>query len=290
MNTFAIKGPNAIKWKVAEEESTPSSVHKLIAKLASPGAIHAEGENPPSTISAQPAEIQKTTPEEPGIDFSDLIGVNNLKEINYLLKAISASKSVGRIIRSDGGMATGFMLTEDLMITNFHVLANKEQATGAKVEFNYQLGLDGTPLKSHKYTCDPDDLFTSNETLDYAITRVKSKPGKKWGYLTLKPKNVTIKVNDKVNIIQHPGGKPKMIAMNDNELKFVDPSGQYIQYITDASEGSSGSPVFNDNWQVVALHSDQSVSENGLYIRNEGKRIDAIIADLTDAIRNEILG
>jgi V8-like Glu-specific endopeptidase len=27
-----------------------------------------------------------------------------------------------------------------------------------------------------------------------------------------------------------------------------------VQYTTDTLPGSSGSPVFNDNWEVVALH------------------------------------
>jgi V8-like Glu-specific endopeptidase len=37
-----------------------------------------------------------------------------------------------------------------------------------------------------------------------------------------------------------------------------------VQYMTDTQEGSSGSPVFNSNWEVVALHhSSTRYSENG---------------------------
>jgi V8-like Glu-specific endopeptidase len=102
----------------------------------------------------------------------------------------------------------------------------------------------------------------------------------KWGFLKLKP--IDIQLEDKVNIIQHPAGGPKQIAMNDNEVKYVDET--VVQYITDTLPGSSGSPVFNDDWQVIALHHSggniPEPSTNSIHFRNEGIRIGAIIKDL----------
>ncbi|MCK4825594.1 trypsin-like peptidase domain-containing protein, partial [bacterium] len=72
------------------------------------------------------------------------------------------------------------------------------------------------------------------------------------------------------------------IAMNDNEVKYADET--IVQYITDTLPGSSGSPVFNDNWQVIALHhSGGSIPEpstNSIHFRNEGIRIGAVIKDI----------
>jgi V8-like Glu-specific endopeptidase len=55
-----------------------------------------------------------------------------------------------------------------------------------------------------------------------------------------------------VTIIQHPSGGPKQIALNENRVTNI--YRHYLQYTTDTLPGSSGSPVFNDDWKVVALH------------------------------------
>jgi endonuclease G len=55
-----------------------------------------------------------------------------------------------------------------------------------------------------------------------------------------------------LTIIQHPSGGDKQIALRENQLLKIDT--HTLWYRTDTSPGSSGSPVFNDVWQVVALH------------------------------------
>ena len=70
--------------------------------------------------------------------------------------------------------------------------------------------------------------------------------------------------------------------MNDNQVKYMDET--VVQYITDTLPGASGSPVFNDNWQVAALHHSggniPEPSTNSIHFRNEGIRIGAIIGDM----------
>ena len=55
-----------------------------------------------------------------------------------------------------------------------------------------------------------------------------------------------------LNIIQHPNGEPKQVAVRENRL--VARLDSFLHYETDTAPGSSGSPVFNDQWEVVALH------------------------------------
>ena len=59
--------------------------------------------------------------------------------------------------------------------------------------------------------------------------RVKGDPNKEWGALPLVEADV--KANDYVNIIQHPGGLPKQIALYHNLVIFV--GGDRVQYLTD---------------------------------------------------------
>ena len=70
--------------------------------------------------------------------------------------------------------------------------------------------------------------------------------------LPLIPQTGMLVVGETVNIIQHPNGEPRQLAIQDN--KVIDELGLFLHYQTDTSLGSSGSPVFNDQWEMVALH------------------------------------
>ena len=72
-----------------------------------------------------------------------------------------------------------------------------------------------------------------------------------------------------------------------------------IRYLTDTVQGSSGSPVLDDNWQIVALHHGYKrvdpkpyAAEPGISgivkFHNQGIDIQAIMADLPAAAADEI--
>jgi len=44
------------------------------------------------------------------------------------------------------------------------------------------------------------------------------------------------------------------LALNTNGVTWVDPKLVKIQYTTKVENGSSGSPCFDENWDLVALH------------------------------------
>lgn len=89
---------------------------------------------------------------------------------------------------------------------------------------------------------------------------------------------------DRVNIIQHPGGGQKQLSFFANVVVFAGPS--RVQYLTDTLPGSSGSPVFDRAWDLVALHHSGGwlVEPGGdpkqTFFRNEGIAMDALIAGL----------
>src|SRR5262249_16458385 len=59
-------------------------------------------------------------------------------------------------------------------------------------------------------------------------------------------------VRQYVNIIQHPQGRPKQVALRDNQV--IDLLDDFLHYRADTEPGSSGAPVFNDFWELVGLH------------------------------------
>ena len=100
-------------------------------------------------------------------------------------------------------------------------------------------------------------------------------------------KPASLKVGDHVNIIQHAGGGPKQVSFNANVIVFVGDT--RIQYLTDTLPGSSGSPVFDTNWNLVGLHHsggwifEPNSPQKSPYYRNEGILIDRIIRGLGKA-------
>ncbi len=217
------------------------------------------------------------SPLSPDDDLIEkLIERNNLLGIAFLERGLQVSRSVG-YIEMDRGVATGFLVADDVLMTNNHVFREADEAQGAVVKFNYQIGLDGQPMSTDDYEIDPDDFFWTDADLDCTVARVKRSPGSKWGVIPI-PRSATVGVNDQVVIVQHPAGRPKEIALSDNEVAFV--NDDVIQYLTDTEPGSSGSPVFDIGWKLVGLHHSggwiPEPNSQSTHFRNEGIRISAI--------------
>ena len=79
-----------------------------------------------------------------------IIGTEDFLGVSYLDSGVAAARAVGRVvIREDGniaGFGTGSLVSQSLLLTNNHVLADASRARASVVEFNMQDGLDGRPL------------------------------------------------------------------------------------------------------------------------------------------------
>ena len=159
-------------------------------------------------------------------------------------------------------LGTGWLIGPNHVITNHHVIDARSpgeadagvadfrlQALGATVEFDY----DDLALPTVEYGV--AELVANDRRLDFAVLKLAPggppldrKPLPLVGApIVLDPKQVL-----PVNIIQHPGGETKQIAIRNNAVAQID--GIDLAYFTDTNGGSSGSPVCNDRWQVLALH------------------------------------
>lgn len=235
----------------------------------------------PLVIAKGPEARDWSGPDNSGT-FERLIGSKStLVPISYLEVGLRCARAVVRIKREDGGLGTGFVTDGNLLITNNHVLPTSEAAKQSVVQFNYQLMADGTNAAYEEAALDADTLQTSGED-DWSAVRIKGDLPAKWGSLSLR--HTEVKQGDHVNIIQHPGGGPKQISMSANVVAFVGEG--RVQYLTDTLPGSSGSPVFDSRWNVVALHHsggwlrEPNSSSKTTFYRNEGISIDRILEGL----------
>lgn len=241
------------------------------------------------------ADITKDVQWQRPLDSGELEKItgsqSTLMPITFLELGLERSKAVARIDLGARGSGSGFLIGEDLLLTNHHVLKVPAHALAAKAQFNYQHTAEELAATYVEYALDPDSLFCTSAEDDWTVTRVKARegapPGQQWGWLTLSEQDP--QKDDFTIIIQHPSGGPKQIALYHNVIAFVDDNKRVIQYLTDTEPGSSGSPVFDTRWNVIALHhSGGWLREPGgdpkqKFYRNEGIHINTVIKGLKGA-------
>lgn len=199
---------------------------------------------------------------------------DNFLDIDLMAGAIYAAQAVGRVEMPKGrALGTGFLIGPDLLLTNQHVLTRKESLETAVIRFDYQLNHDGVVTPGRVFEMQTDFYQSSPSTeLDYALVKLKAAPlaeralqpgeedlpylellrrGKHRGYLLLAPN--LIDEHERVNIIQHPSGDPQKAVLTQNYV-IARMDETRVHYLADTMPGSSGSPVLNSNWDVIALH------------------------------------
>ena len=207
-----------------------------------------------------------------------VIGENTLRDVRILELALDAAQAVIRIL-NDAGSGSGFLVEEGLIMTNNHVIGNQGMAQQSRYEFNYQLDKLSYPMPVTTARAVPDGLFYTNQALDFTVVEIQEMPT---AVTPLMLASLRVTRDERVNIIQHPGGHYKKISMQNNFVAFAD--ARAIQYLTTTEPGSSGSPVFNNDFVVVGIHhSGGNLLEPGSdsrYLRNAGSSMIAILDDL----------
>ena len=212
--------------------------------------------------------------------------LSTLRPISFLERGMEVARSVARVVLADGSIGSGFLIANKLLITNNHVIPSLEVASQATIQFNYQQTIHGTYANVDTYRLVPDRGFATSPDEehggdDWTAVRVDGEPNETWGSITFTHNQS--KVRDECIIVQHPGGGPKQVALSHNIVVFVNE--RRLQYLTDTMEGSSGSPVFNAEWQLIALHHKGGLirepNTTQTYFRNQGIHINTVIDGLT---------
>lgn len=294
----------AMAGKSILEANAPERMEKRLKRL---GRARAAIVSPPANESFATFGTEPVNAGDPTIER--IFQQNDLLAVRYLELGLRTARCVGRVRIRDGagrtlGFGTGFLVAPRLMLTNNHVLESAQQAAGSQIEFNFQESLDGSPLPTTIFGLAPAEFFITNKGLDYSLVAVSSQaidgtPLGSFGFTRLIEEEGKLVVKESVSIIQHPNGEPKQLAIRENRV--VDILTNFVQYQTDTAPGSSGSPVLNDQWEVVALHHSgvpkrdangnilaidgsiwkQSMGDQRIdWISNEGVRVSRIVAHI----------
>ncbi|NVO58202.1 DNA/RNA non-specific endonuclease [Rhodobacteraceae bacterium B1Z28] len=208
------------------------------------------------------------------------------------------ARSVGRVaFKSGQPNGTGVLIGSDLFLTNNHVIDSPAKAEQCLLEFDYERGLTGAVREPTRFRIDPS-LFITHPIngLDYTVFAV----GAKWdgpevlvayGNAPLSDAGDKHMIGEFANIIQHPRGRFKEVVLRENRL--VNRFDDALHYLADTERGSSGSPVFNSEWQMIALHhwggpwiDGDDVDDPSSFEINEGIRISSIVRNLRTQMRS----
>jgi len=277
--------------------------------------------NSPAKLELRRRALTETVLRPSKSEKERILGDNDLVDLNFFERGLFAAKSVCRVILRDEaerqiGAASGFMVSPALLLTNHHVFPHAGEAALALAQFDYVLDIEGIERRGPSFRTRPDIYFFANEELDFAIVAVDQSPDGDPGnaglttyrYLRLNPNHGKINEGEFISIIQHPSGLPKQVALRENKL--LKKEDNFLVYHSDTAQGSSGSPLFNDTWQVVGLHSagvprknakgqwltkagtvaDNSTDDGEIdWIGNRGVRASQIVAALGNAPASPLL-
>jgi V8-like Glu-specific endopeptidase len=188
-------------------------------------------------------------------------------DVGFLMRGIQQAASVCRIETLDGrALGTGFLVSRNLLLTNFHVLQGEgvtlesinAEAQNLLLRFGYFTTNIGKTTDGQTFRLEqtqPVVQYSPTEKLDYVLLRVEDKIS---NANEVKQADCdfagTLSRGMGLTVLQHPEGESMKLAVSRDGITSILHDSGLVQYATKTAGGSSGSPCFNEEWKVVALH------------------------------------
>ncbi len=236
-------------------------------------------------LQQNPTELEKNFSGEKAFTVGDI------------RKMLALAPNIGCVTNKEGvRMGTGFLVPGSvfgeegiLFVTNAHVISDTlPNAIGyvdARVTFEIEAdsGMPPCLVQEILFTSEPGQLggvADSPGKLDVTICRLSRTPNNAVG-LPMAAAIPCPSPRTKAFVVGHPRAGELQFSLQDSVLLDVCTHERLMHYRTPTDPGSSGSPVFNKEWEVVALHHAGSqtcprLSGTGCYEANEGITLQSI--------------
>lgn len=215
-------------------------------------------------------------------------------------KIAKIEAQVCRVELDGNPVDTGFLVGPALLLTNYHVLeaaiTGHSPAARFAYRFDYKTLADGSRsegvvvrLHDDAWCVDasrysqaeaddrPDIRLPTADELDFALARLSRPIGDEpvdrsagsgapqRGWITVSETPSPLEKDMPLMIVQHPDGGPLKLALDTRAIIGVNANGTRVRYATNTEHCSSGSPCFDMDWTLVALHhmGDPAISWRG---------------------------
>ena len=249
-------------------------------------------------VSLEPRDVRAERLERlPTSGLEKVLGKDRYQTLTWYIRGLERCRAVARIeTANEDGIGTGFLvrgpdLHADLpplvLMTNGHVIPEGLAADAAVVAFHASITGKLEPQRFHvrrQWWYAPShapELDTTLLELDGLPSDVTPVP------IATRIPNLHADATPRAYVIGHPRGleQPQFSLQDNHILGFNETR---LHYRSPTEPGSSGSPVFDKDWELIGLHHSGSTEmarldgQPGLYAANEGIRSSAIIAALRD--------
>jgi hypothetical protein len=194
---------------------------------------------------------------------------------------------VCRVERAGDAVGTAILVGPDLVLTNYHVVERllhdpgdaaawrarfdykatregSEAIAGIAVGFAADWDVDHAAYSHFDLVPDPKGGEPSPDELDHALIRLAAPIGEQpvggkdsvtvRGWTALHAAPIDYDRRRMIAILQHPRGRPMKLALGMTERLTVNAAGNRIRHGVPTEPGSSGSPLFDQDWKLIALH------------------------------------
>jgi ABC-type branched-subunit amino acid transport system ATPase component/V8-like Glu-specific endopeptidase len=189
-----------------------------------------------------------------------------------------AEARTARVLSGGHACGTGFLVGDRWLLTAWHVVAGKSNLVA---QFDYKRSDAGTFIHDGRqvqfssswdaahseHAAIAEEHSASGPTgnaLDYALIELAepvgaqpigtAQDGEPRGKLSLEAGRYTFEQPEPILIVGHPMTRPMQLSYAAPSGATCTASGIRVRYQTNTEPGSSGSPVFNRDWRLVALH------------------------------------
>lgn len=165
------------------------------------------------------------------------------------------ARAVGKIdLPWADSRCTAFLIAEDIIMTNQHCIEQAGHAQGVTATFDL---VDGSSADDRQ-VFDCSEFIGNDETLDFALLRCQGSPGAQYGTVNLA--SVAASANSDLYVIHQncdyytvQDCVPTKKISTGKLVSIRTEDGEYV-HNADTLGGSSGSPVFGTNHEVIAIH------------------------------------
>jgi hypothetical protein len=188
-----------------------------------------------------------------------VFGWERFRSLGWLKEALTACRSVARVEDKYGnGLGTGFVVDGEalrpgqwpraVVLTNCHVVPDELPAEDAFLTF--RAGDRSDPIPAGKVL-----WKSAREALDACFLAPPGPALEGAAPLPIRRRFPVLGGDHSVRayVIGHPGAAPQVqLSLHDSLVLHADDV--HVHYRSPTERGNSGSPVFDDQWRVIALH------------------------------------
>lgn len=206
------------------------------------------GQTPTDPACVEKVGLRKLGPVNQEVIIHDNTWYPSYQITDDMMKANAAATVY---VRMSASRCTGFLVSDDIIMTNNHCIGSASAARGVYVRFDW-LSNNGS---YKQYTC--DEFIGTNSVLDFTLVRCKGSPGKYHPQVVLgsyqgKTGYPIYLAHQNCDYFSSPGCVPTQKLSTG---KLIGYNSTQVRHDADTLGGSSGSPIFDaDSHKVIAIH------------------------------------